>query len=619
MFSYAQNFEDVILSRLFDGKTDGLYIDIGASDPELLSVTNHFYNLGWSGINVEPIKAQWDLFVLQRPRDINLNTAVGRGSDKIVLTRMLGNSALSTTNSSRSGELISLHEDYELCEVDLITASSLFEKHVLTEVDFLKIDVEGAEADVLFSLDLSVNRPKVLVIEAVKPLEYGLVWSKFDIDDVANWQEWESYVISHNYLFAYFDGLNKFYVKKECAYLLPRFAIPPGVFDYIVPDMLARGLSDAKEKELEIQSGAASLQRKETVITELGNALSESHNLMQEQQRYIAELQRTLQSRSVWNTAKRQLIRIPLVRVMRHSFRRAVEILSPRLGNLNQYAPRPQTQQQPFVAKSTNFRKLKISIVTPSYGQGAFIERTLKSVLDQKYANLEFFVQDGGSVDGTTDVLAAYDKQLSGWCSEKDSGQTQAINLGFARASGEIMGWLNSDDLLLPDALVVVADFFSRHPNVDVVYGDRLLVDENDMEIGRWLMPQHDSDVLSWVDYVPQETMFWRRRIWDKIGGQMDESFKFAMDWDLLIRFRDAGARFAHIPRFLGAFRIHAHQKTSALINEIGHHEMNRLRERALGRVPTRREIRKAVFPFMVKHIAVDMAYRIKTRLRGRS
>lgn len=88
------------------------------------------------------------------------------------------------------------------------------------------------------------------------------------------------------------------------------------------------------------------------------------------------------------------------------------------------------------------------------------------------------------------------------------------------------MAWPNSDDLLLPGALSTVADYFARHPDVDVVYGDRLLIDRNGMEIGRWIMPGHDNTVLSWVDYIPQETLFWRRRIWDKTGAQVDESFR---------------------------------------------------------------------------------------------
>ena len=211
--------------------------------------------------------------------------------------------------------------------------------------------------------------------------------------------------------------------------------------------------------------------------------------------------------------------------------------------------------------------------------------------------------------------MKAYQHILSGWVSTKDSGQSQAINLGFENTSGEIMAWLNSDDVLLPGALLTVTDYFLRHPEVDVVYGDRLLIDVHDQEIGRWIMPGHDGEVLTWADYIPQETLFWRRSLWEKTGGRIDEAFRFAMDWDLLLRFRAAGAKFAHIPRYLGAFRIHEHQKTSASINEVGLKEMDILRERELGRVPTYIEVRKAISKFMIKHIIADRVYPLNHRI----
>ena len=144
-----------------------------------------------------------------------------------------------------------------------------------------------------------------------------------------------------------------------------------------------------------------------------------------------------------------------------------------------------------------------------------------------------------------------------------------------------------------------------------------MLIDEDDRQIGRWVMPAHDDAVLSWADFVPQETLFWRRQIWDKAGGKVDESFRFALDWDLLVRFREAGARFARLPRFLGGFRIHSQQKTSASIAEIGFQEMDRIRERVLGRVPSRIEVRNAIAPYMLKHVLSDLPWRIRERLGG--
>jgi FkbM family methyltransferase len=299
--------------------------------------------------------------------------------------------------------------------------------------------------------------------------------------------------------------------------------------------------------------------------------------------------------------------------------RRAGKLAQPRLGVLNQHEPRALSAPPAYWMRTPASTAPKISIVTPSFRQAGFIERTMKSVLDQCYPNLEYHVQDGGSDDGTAAILERYGPRLASWDSRRDGGQSEAINLGFARATGDIMAWLNSDDLLLPGALAVVADYFEAHPEVDVVYGHRLLVDENDQEIGRWIMPSHSDAVLSWADYIPQETLFWRRRIWDNAGGRIDESFRFAMDWDLLVRFREAGARFARINRFLGAFRIHPHQKTSAAITEVGFLEMNRIRERVLGRVPSGIEVRSAVAPYLLKHVVSDLGWRIRGRLGARA
>ena len=294
--------------------------------------------------------------------------------------------------------------------------------------------------------------------------------------------------------------------------------------------------------------------------------------------------------------------------------RRLRAIIRPRLGNLRQYQPRPITLVN-IKSRVMLSARPKVSIVTPSFGQGAFIEQTLLSVLNQRYPALEYFIQDGGSKDETVSVLRTYQSRISGWTSEVDGGQSQAINLGMKKTTGEIMAWLNSDDLLLPGAINAVVDYFNRHPEIDVVYGNRLLVDENGMEIGRWILPGHSDSVLSWADYVPQETLFWRRRIWEKVGGQVDESFRFAMDWDLLVRFRDVGAKFAHIPQFLGAFRIHTLQKTSANINDVGQQEMSRIRTRTLGYVPDALAIRSRLAMYLAWHVCVDVLHRIKTRL----
>jgi len=290
-------------------------------------------------------------------------------------------------------------------------------------------------------------------------------------------------------------------------------------------------------------------------------------------------------------------------------------ILAPRLGKLYQYAPKDLSLPAHYKKEQQIDSSPKISIVTPSFRQGEFIERTLKSVFEQSYPNLEYFVQDGGSEDETKEILKKYSDRLTGWESKPDNGQTHAINLGFAKTTGDIMAWVNSDDIILPGALSYVADYFNHHPEIDVVYGNRLQIDINDKQIGEWVMPEHNSNVLSWIDYIPQETLYWRRSIWEKVEGRLDESFSFAMDWDFLARLRDAGANFARLPRFMGGFRIHPKQKTSSEIGYVGLKEMSRIRMRLLGRTPSEREIFKAVKPYLIKHIFTDLIWRIRNML----
>lgn len=283
----------------------------------------------------------------------------------------------------------------------------------------------------------------------------------------------------------------------------------------------------------------------------------------------------------------------------------------PQLGILQQYQARPLRLPRRYGAVRPLASAPAISIVTPSLNQGRFLERTIRGVLAQRYPRLEYIVRDGGSTDETPGILERYRSALIRVESVPDDGFVHAINLGFRQAGGEILGYLNSDDLLLPGALRAVGRFFAEHPEVDVVYGHRVIVDEDDREVGRWVLPRHDGEILSWADWVPQETLFWRRRIWETIGESLDETFRFAVDWDLLLRLREAGARFARLPRFLGAFRVHPLQKSSAQMAEFGIGEMRRLRRRCHGRDVSAAEIERATGPYLRRHLVYQDLYRL--------
>ena len=191
---------------------------------------------------------------------------------------------------------------------------------------------------------------------------------------------------------------------------------------------------------------------------------------------------------------------------------------------------------------------MRISLVTPSYNQAQFIGRTIDSVLAQSGDfELDYRVIDGGSTDGTLDILRGYGDRLS-WISEPDRGQVDAINKGLRSARGDIVGWLNSDDVLLPGALGRVAEAFSAHPEAEWVHGRCKIIDEHDTEVRRWVSAykhyrsrHHSLENFLTENYVSQMTVFWRRAVQDEIGF-LDPEIKYAFDYDLILRLAHRGA-----------------------------------------------------------------------------
>ncbi len=208
----------------------------------------------------------------------------------------------------------------------------------------------------------------------------------------------------------------------------------------------------------------------------------------------------------------------------------------------------------------------KITVVTPSFNQGRYLEATLRSVLLQDYPNLEYIVMDGGSDDNSVEVLERYGSHLAHWQSGPDSGQADAIASGFARATGEICGYLNSDDILLPGALRHLARTFLRRPRVGVVYGNRLVIDENGAVIGRHVWPRFLSR-YHWAKGQPlaQECCFWRNEVYRRVGG-IDRSKFFIMDYDLFYRMWKA-TRFRKTRAYLGALRVHGESKSALYVD----------------------------------------------------
>lgn len=177
---------------------------------------------------------------------------------------------------------------------------------------------------------------------------------------------------------------------------------------------------------------------------------------------------------------------------------------------------------------------MTISVVVPSLNQGQYIATCLTSILEQQFDNLELIVVDGGSTDETVSILNRYSPKISHLIIEPDSGQADALNKGFALATGDIQCYLNSDDYLLPGTLEFVQAYFSKHPSVDAFYSDRIFVSAEGEVIGCWRLPGHIRYLMERWDYIPQETCFWRRNLYEETSG-VDTNLQFAMDYDLFI------------------------------------------------------------------------------------
>lgn len=210
----------------------------------------------------------------------------------------------------------------------------------------------------------------------------------------------------------------------------------------------------------------------------------------------------------------------------------------------------------------------RITVVTPSFNQAQFIERTITSILDQGYPNLEYFVVDGGSTDGTVEILRKYEKHLAGWVSEKDRGQTHAINKGFARATGEVHAYLNSDDWYLPGALSAVGAHFAAHPETGLLHGRCVRTEEDetrrDVQLGSIETASQILDLWGvwWKNrQFVQPEVFWSTGLARK-AGSFNESLYFAMDYEYWLRLLLAGAKVARIDREVACFRFHAAQKS---------------------------------------------------------
>jgi glycosyltransferase involved in cell wall biosynthesis len=204
----------------------------------------------------------------------------------------------------------------------------------------------------------------------------------------------------------------------------------------------------------------------------------------------------------------------------------------------------------------------KISIITPSYNQGQYLEETILSVLGQHYPHLEYIIMDGGSTDNSVELIKKYESHLTYWVSEADGGQSAAINKGFSIATGDILAWLNSDDMYMSRTLPYIASRLDiRQP--ELLFGNCLhFADGKEATSGSDVPRWHENSNLLLIDYIIQPSSFWTRRAWLKTGP-LDESLTFSFDWEWFIRAKKAGVSFRRDEKYLALYRTHEERKTT--------------------------------------------------------
>jgi FkbM family methyltransferase len=284
MISYAQNREDVLLNRVFPDCPEGSYIDVGACHPVVDSVTKLFYERGWRGINIEPLPSLCDMLARDRRRDINLRVGLSNREGASTLYECPAAVESSTLSEERAEEM--RRQGFELVEhsIPVTTLARVCEQHAGPAIDFLKIDVESHEREVLEGADWGRYRPRVVLVEATWPAT-----------NIPSYEHWEPLLLEADYLFAFFDGLNRYYVRAEERQLLPLLAVPVNVFDqyeiyeYQQQIQELRHTSEASRQSLETTLAARDIAQ--TRLDEAQNALAEMRRALEATQAQLAPFQ----------------------------------------------------------------------------------------------------------------------------------------------------------------------------------------------------------------------------------------------------------------------------------------------------------------------------------------
>ncbi len=242
---------------------------------------------------------------------------------------------------------------------------------------------------------------------------------------------------------------------------------------------------------------------------------------------------------------------------------------------IKDFISKPLFNENILLKKDSSYPK--ISVIIPSFNDGKFIERAILSTLNQNYPNLELIIMDGGSTDETQGIIKKYEKYISYWVSEKDKGQSDALNKGFSRATGDLVNEQDADDIFVPNAFLRVGDYFRKNPKTDIIFGNRLDLGEDDRIISERVYTRFSTTVYFYDGMsVGAQSAFWKRDLFSKIG-MYDLNLKLAMDYEFFLKAGLAGARFKYLPYSFSAMRRHKGSNTENILFTVGKEEMGLL------------------------------------------
>ena len=603
--SFAQNYEDIVLKRVLEGVVGGFYIDVGASHPIIDSVTKYFYEIGWSGINVEPHREMYELLQNDRPRDVNLKVALGGQSSKIEFLETFDNGGLSTGDAQNISKIEKESTNFRKTEVEVRRLEDVCAQYAKEEIHFLKIDVEGMEKEVLLGANYSRYRPWVVVVEAVEPNT-----------TIPTYFEWEKILLDNEYVFVYFDGLNRFYLAKEVNHLAYRFDSPPNELDNFVRfDLVDRdvrvGVLEQAVVDRDVRVGVL-----EQAVVDRDLTIYRVHTSLSWKITWPIRAFFPIASqlcRKLVNFPKKTIDRIiaiavlPLIRElqMRPEMLKKISIFAKRIKVYNfllnrylkgekdwvaiqpdksfvmlgqRFDPEKWLRDAKNVRRTLNKKTKEISetvakqskhefrndvgVIVSLYRCEAFLPFFLESVKRQTiFSESQIYVGAVEPSDFELDLLNQFSSENRNVILEIfefRAGIYEVWNHGVKQTSSQFLTNMNVDDLRRDDSLELQAQFLKSHASIDVAYQDVYLSFEANAEwaliegVGLSTSLPHVSLPMMNLGFnPPHNAPMWRRRVHDEVG-LFDETLRSAGDFDLWVR------AFINGSKFLKMGEIHA-------------------------------------------------------------